>query len=79
MIYILSLAEKKPDEIGRCWYFLRKEKKKWYAWHYTAFIKGGGDNDQVMRLIICKMFYYYHPLYGTVPLSGCLLDTKHDM
>lgn len=39
----------------------------------------GGDNNQVMRLIICKMFYYNHPLYGTVPLSGCLLDTKHDM
>lgn len=42
-------------------------------------LRGGGDNDQVMRLIICKMFYYNHPLYGTVPLSGCLLDTKHDM
>lgn len=48
----------------------------------TVFVEGrgeGGDNNQVMRLIICKMFYYNHPLYGTVPLSGCLLDTKHDM
>lgn len=40
---------------------------------------GGGDNNQMMGLIICMMFYYNHAVYGTVPLSGCLLDTKHDM
>lgn len=57
-----------------------KERKKRNDMHDTIQrLLRGGDNNQVMRLIICKMFYYNHPLYGTVPLSGCLLDTKHDM
>lgn len=60
--------------------FQRKKKRNLDDMHdITVFIWGGGDNNQMMGLIICMMFYYNHAVYGTVPLSGCLLDTKHDM
>lgn len=47
MIYILLLVEKKIDEIGRCWYFLRKEKEKNDMYDIIVFVegKGGGDNN----------------------------------
>lgn len=46
-LYII-ISRKKIDEIGRCWYFLRKEKERNDMYDIIVFVEGrggGGDNN----------------------------------
>lgn len=45
-LYII-ISRKKIDEIGRCWYFLRKEKERNDMYDIIVFVegRGGGDNN----------------------------------